>query len=110
MAPEIAAWITAHRPCFEGSDRLSEHASMAAAWDASTHGPYLFFMLRAEDKVTPEALAVKAKHQQVCVATKKAALKRNPNAERLQIEDPHYADAVIAYAVELKSVVDNPFV
>lgn len=96
---DIETWIKTHRPCLEGVERLVQHASMAAAWDASTHGPFLVWLLKREDKFTDEAHTVFAKHAPRARAARKAA--------RHQSDVTPQVFAV--YAEALKSVVPNPF-
>lgn len=104
---DIAAWLEKHRPCIEGADRLADHASMAAAWEASTHGPYLAWILKREGKLTDAAKSVKAEHTPRVREAQAAA--KTPVTGRLQDADPAYAKALSDYATALKSVVDNPF-
>lgn len=96
---DIETWIRTHRPCLEGVERLVQHASMAAAWDASTHGPFLAWLLKREDKFTDEAKAVAAKHSPQVRAARKVDRQQTDVAPRV----------FATYAEALKSVVPNPF-
>ena len=109
----IEDFIAAHKPCIEGVERLEEHASMADAWDASKHGPFLLYIIKHEgvDPALVDAVrAVKAHHGPVVRKARRAALDKDPQGEaRLQDLDEDYAAALGAYADALKEIVANPF-
>jgi hypothetical protein len=108
--PDIQAFLDAHRPCCEGIERLAEHASMQAAWDASTHGPFLAYIVKKEGLETPAVKAVNATHRVAVKAAFKLAMTAEPQGTaRLQDIDANYAAKLAAHAAALKAIVPNPF-
>ena len=108
--PDIQAFFDAHKPCCEGVERLAEHASMQAAWDASTHGPFLAYIVKREGLETPAVKAVNAVHRETVKAAYKLALSAHPQgAARLQDLDANYAAKLAAHAAALKAAIPNPF-
>lgn len=104
---DIAAWIERHGPCLEGAARLTEHESMAAAWEASSHGAYLTWILKREGKLSDAAREVARQHMPEVRKAQDAA----PSVVgRLQDHNAAYAKVLADFAVALKNVVGNPFV
>lgn len=110
LPSDIQEFVDAHRPCPEGVERLTEHASMEAAWDASTHGSFLAYILKKLEVATDATRAVTVQHREDLKAAKRAAMKTYPEGEaRLQDLDAAYGAALAAYATDLKAVAPNPF-
>lgn len=107
---DVKEWVVEHRPCLEGIERLSEHASMEAAWDASTNGSMVLYIIRTEELYTDEVRAIVAEHRDAVRAAGRAAKgKATEGDARLQDLDADYAAALAALATDLKAVVPNPF-
>ena len=51
LPSDTQTWVETHRPCLEGIERLSEHASMQSAWDDSTNGGMILYIIRTEERV-----------------------------------------------------------
>ncbi len=110
LPTDIAQWVAQHGPCLEGIERLVEHASMTAAWDASTNGSMILFMIRVEERYTDEVRAIVAQHRDAVRASALAAKEKATEGDaRLQDLDADYAAALAALATDLKELVPNPF-
>jgi hypothetical protein len=110
LPSDIQAFVDAHHPCPEGVERLTEHASMEAAWDASTHGSFLAYILKKLGVATDATRAVAAEHREALSAAFRAAVKTYPTGEaRLQDLDAAYGAALAAFATDLKAAAPNPF-
>ncbi len=83
---------------------------MAAAWDASTNGSMLVYIIRAEGLQTDEVLAIVAQHRKALRSAGRAAKQAGHQGDaRLQDLDADYAAALAALATDLKALVPNPF-
>lgn len=110
LPTDTQAWIDKYAPCMEGVERLAEHAGMAAAWDASTNGGMLLYIVRAEGLYTPEVRAVTLEHRSELRAAYAAAKAKLYEGDvRLQDLDADYGVALAALAEGIKAVVPNPF-
>jgi hypothetical protein len=107
---DIQTFLNAHHPCPEGVERLAEHASMAAAWDASTHGSFLAYIIRKEGLETDAVKAVTSQHRDALKAAYDAARALGATGT-VRLQDLHagYAAALSSYAADLKAVAPNPF-
>jgi hypothetical protein len=108
---DIEQFIANQHPCPEGVERLLEHASMKAAWEASTHGPFLAYIVKVMGLGTPAVKAVNDHHLPlVKAAAREARALPNPNGQRQQDLHQPYWQALAKHATALKEVVPNPFV
>ena len=83
---------------------------MAAAWDASTNGGMLAYIIRREGLVTDEVRDVVAQHRKALRSAGAAARQAGHQGDaRLQDLDADYAAALAALAADLKALVPNPF-
>ena len=107
---DVKEWVVEHRPCLEGIERLGEHASMAAAWDASTNGSMVLYIIRIEELYTDEVRTIVHDHREAVRGAMRAAAKgAHQGDERLQDLDADYGAALAEFAAALKAVVPNPF-
>ena len=110
LPTDIAQWVAQNGACLEGVERLAEYASMAAAWDGSTNGSMVLYMIRTEGLYTDEVRAVVATHRTALLSVKAAATEKlYEGGARLQDLDEPYGEALSALAAELKALVPNPF-
>ena len=110
LPSDTQTWVETHRPCLEGIERLSEHASMEAAWDASTNGSMVLYIIRIEELYTDEVRALVAEHRTpIRAAMREARAQVHEGDARLQDLHVSYAVALAAFAAALKDMVPNPF-
>ena len=111
LPADIDDWIKKNGPvCDEGRERLVEHESMWHAWQASTNGSMLAFIVRAEGLVTDDVLTLMVEHAPLVTAARIVAEDKDyRGADRLQDLDAAFAKAVGEYAKALKKAVQNPF-
>ena len=81
------------------------------AWEASTHGFFLQFMVKTEGKNTPELKALQKRWIAPCHAALKRARIAHPDSRVIELAAlyPELGDALGAYASDLKQQIENPF-